>query len=399
MQSQRLIHSQESISISDLACELQLSVATILNCATEGIIPFFFPTFPNDYACLSVDDRRINIDQTFSQSTENVKRAKTTHQINIETAAKVAVRSIMMGVDKIEGVVLAGEDCRQLIEHQRLSQHLFPAAVWKSLAGYDFLQPIHGLSILGRRSDNEKWKIACYDRAQSTDLNIGQRVPMLIRFNIKPWQLFTRGEDVHRFKEIIYSPCYITALLEQDKYFDCVNVIAERPAYFSEKLIYLIETSERIWRTATPIQPSEYEGCRNKVFAQLGSDYFKSLFSKNYLAPGTRAVAANFIEPIFARKVVPEDLKEGLKGYLSPELFKLMAAAKLFWSSPHVVLDEVLTHPKNQSIESYFRTVGISGNNATAAATLIRPERAARGGNGTSIRTDGFKRFFTHTFD
>lgn len=385
----------DSMSIVELARDLRLSTATIVQCAAEGMLPLFFPTFPHDYTCFSVHKQRIDADQDAVSATVKVKKVKT----HVETETKLSVQGLSMGIDKIDGVVLSREDCHELLHHHRLTQRLFPAAVWRNLGGYDVLQPIRGLGINKTPSDANEWQVACYDKAQTPDLGMDGRFPTPICFDIRPWQIFAIGEDVHRFVDIIRSPRCITALLQQDKDSGLVDVVADRPAYFSEKLIYLIETSERFWRTKTPIALNEYADRRKKTLAALGSDDFTSLFAKGKLAPGTRAIAARFIEPIFAREEARDDLKAGWKGYLSPELFKLMAAAKLFWSAPDIVLDEVLTHPKNEAIESYLRTVGISGNETSAAATLIRPEGAARGGNGTPRNKMGFERLPNHTSD
>lgn len=393
MQSQHPIHSNESIRIDVLARDLQLSVTAILQCAAEGMIPLFFSIYPHDYACISAHKKRIDADQDASPPTANAKKAKTRASLKPET--KVSIKGISMGVDEIEGVVLSLEDCQQLVHRGGLSQRYFPAAVWKNMGAYEVLWPTRGLGTNTTPSDADEWQIACYDKAQTADSNIDGRFPALINFDIKSWQLFATGEDVHRFIDIIHhSPECISSLLQHDKDTGLTDVIAERPAYFSEKLLYLIEASERFWRTKTPIDPSEYEDRRKKVFTTIGSDDFKSLFVKEKLHPGTREAAAKFIEPVFAREKAREDLKEGWTSYLSPELCKLMAAAKLFWSAPDVVLDEVLTHPKKEDIEAYFRAVGISGNDTSAAVTLIRPEGAARGGNGTPRSEPGFERTF-----
>jgi len=115
------------------------------------------------------------------------------------------------------------------------------------------------------------------------------------------------------------------------------------------------------------------------VLVSLQRDEFKALFQKEQLAPGTYKKAADFIEPLFARDAVPKELKESWTSYLTPELLKLMAASKLFWSAQDVVLTDVATHPKKEAIELYLRANGISGNHADYAITLIRPENAARG--------------------
>jgi hypothetical protein len=395
-QNDHPIHPSEIICIDVLARDLQLSVATILQCAAERMLYLFFPTYPHDYTCISVHKKRIDADQDASSSKAKVKKTRTKAKTKSGTDLNAPVKAISMCVNEIEGLILSEEDCQQLLHHHRISQRLFPAALWKYMGSHEAILPIRERGIDTASSDADEWKIACYDKAKTSDSSIDGAFPALINFDIsiKSSQLFATGESVHRFMEIIYSPRCVFPLILLDKDSGIGDVITDRPVYFSEKLNYLIDTSERFWRRKEPIKPCEYEERRQKVFAALGSKDFASLFAKNELADGTHAAAAKFIEPIFAREKDPNDLKKEWTGYLSPELFKLMAAAKLFWSTPDVVLDEVLTHPKKESIESYFRAVGISGNDTSAAVTLIRPEGAARGGNGTPRSKVGTERFF-----
>lgn len=413
---QHPIHPSEIIRIDILARDLQLSVAMILQCAAERMLHLFFPTYPHDYACISVHKKRIDADQDASSAKAKAKKTETKVKKNGRTDLKLPAKAFSMDIDEIAGLILSEEDCQQLLHHHRISQRFFPAAIWKCMGSYEAVLPIREISIDNVSSDANEWMIACYDKAKTSESNIDGAFPDLINFDIgiKSSQLFATGECVHRFMEIIYSPRCVFPLIVLDKDSGIGDLTTDRPVYFSEKLNYLIDTSERFWRRKDPIKPCEYEERRQKVFDALERKDFTSLFAKENLADGTRDVAAKFIEPIFAREIerkdpskecadrrenALKDFKKEWTGYLSPELFKLMAAAKLFWSSPDVVLDEVLTHPKKEAIESYFRAVGISGSDASAAVTLIRPEGAARGGNGTLRNKAEPKRLFKHDLD
>lgn len=390
-QFQHPIHSLDEIRIDVLSRDLKIPITAILQSAADGMIPLYFSTFPHNYTCLTVHKQRIDSHHdTQSKASKEVKKNKKTNNAE-KSEVKTSIDSIGMPIEKIEGVVLSQEDCHQLILHKRLSQRLFPAVMIKDLAGYNIFPAIRGPGLKTPPSEAKQWMIACYDKDQMFDPNSKQCLPTLISFDIKPWQLSLRGEDVHRLVHIVFnSATSILPILHLDKDTNLVDVATNRPAYFSEKLNYLIEASERFWRTKTPIDASEYDNRHKKVLAMLGRDDFESLFVKEKLHTGTQKAAAKFIRPVFARDKAHKDLREEWTGYISPELCKLMAAAKLFWGSPDVVLDEVLTHPKKEDIEAYFRAVGISGNDASAAVTLIRPEAAARGGNGTSSRKPEF---------
>ena len=284
-----------------------------------------------------------------------------------------------LGAAGMIGFFLSSDDCLELLENGKLTQCLFPAAVKKhfnylnaTLPYPDFL-PIDRIPGLAPNG----WMVACYPKEMLLQITAGAGYPPPIALDIKPGDLCARRDDIEILIDVIdmigatRSDPFLHDLLSGE------NLADERPSYISQKLIHLIETSERFWRNK-PVDPEQYETQREKVRHALQDPDFHSEFDKSSPAKGVLEAAERFIEPMYARGL-KESEEKSWPWYLAPEVVTLLAASKLYWSSPHVNFDEVATHPKNDQIEAYLRIRGISGNDANSAMTLIRPENAARG--------------------
>jgi hypothetical protein len=146
------------------------------------------------------------------------------------------------------------------------------------------------------------------------------------------------------------------------------------------RFTHLIETSEKFWSRKPSDGSDDYSSKRAKVREALGKTDFLDNFkmAKGKVSTGVLEAASRFIEPLYARTMSNEGRRSG-HTYLSPELLIFLAAAKLFWSSPHIDFGNPATHPSNADIESYLCIRGIAGNDADYAITLIRPEQASYG--------------------
>lgn len=371
-------YTETDVSLIALAEQLYLPIKTVLYLSSEGYIRFFVRTRQNDAMYISVHEDLIAPHGADLSPTVTALGSKPTIGIN------------NLGAEGVIGFFLSQDDCRELLHKGKLRQRLFPSAVKKRFDHLNEVLPNPGFFPSDRAPElrSDGWRVACYPKGAVFDLSMGSGYPTPISLDITsshtaPHRLYARQDDINSFLDIIDSNLFLHDLLFGEQVIDekptYIHVIVEKPAYISEKLTYLIETGERFWHTETTIDPKDYEAKREKVRDALQRPEFCSYFEKKKLAKGVLEVASRFIEPVFARTDVSDDQKQNWPGYLTPELLTLMAAAKLYWSPPHVDLGKVATHPKNEDIETYLRIRGISGNDADYAMTLIRPKEAARG--------------------
>lgn len=361
--------------LGKLADELHLPIKTVLYLAAKGYLPLFAMVKQKDVLYVSVH--------------ENLFKDGDAELIREEAA--LTCKSQMLGLnllaDDIIGLFLSPNDCDKLLSDGRIRQSLFPAAVRRRFDHLNFVDPHPGFFPIDRIPGlpPDGWRVAHYAKEMTLSLGEESGFPAPMALDIRPRDLRAREYDINRLLEIIDSPLFLHDLLAGD------HVIRDQPPYLSEKLKYLIATSRAIWDMATQMDPKEYNKKREKVLDALNDREFHEYFYKKKATKGVIEAASKFIEPLFARcakvgedrdHVDGNDISEGnyvTPRYLSPELLILLAASKLYWSSSHVDLDNVATHPRNEDIEAYLRIQGISGNDADYAMTLIRPERAARG--------------------
>jgi len=369
-----LDHAWTDVPIAIIAEQLRLPIKTILHLASDGYIPLFIRTQWHQMRYVS-----IHVDHVEPLST-NPPRA-TRHTVNDSTTGVTN-----LGDEGMIGFFLSNDDCRELVYKRKICRSFFPSAVRKRFAHLKQVHPTPGfLPVSGApRLAPDGWRVACFSKEVLPNPDVEGSNALLQEFDITSNNLYARKEDIEAFIDVIDSNSFLTDLLveEEDQASDSAkiaHVVDEKPAYVSKKLAHLIETSERFWYTRTPVDPKDYEGKREKSRLALQDREFRACFDKGTPSEGVIAAALQFIEPVFARAKAPEAEKKAWPWYLTPELLVLLAASKLYWSPPHVDLDEVATHPKNSAIEAYLCSRGIPGNKADYAMTLIRPEGAARG--------------------
>ncbi|RDS82252.1 hypothetical protein DWU98_09465 [Dyella monticola] len=300
----------------------------------------------------------------------------------------------------IIGFFLNPEDCEAIRRDGKVRQSLFPAVLRRRFDRYEmeYPDPRHGPENHYPGIDNpEDWRVACYPAETNFFLDAEKGYPQPIELNITLSSLCVCREDVEDFLGIIDSDNFLHDLFtspdEEADYADSEiwkdHLVVEKPPYISAKLIHLIETSERFWQKRPLDNPHDHSAKQSKVREALKNAEFRKLFKSRKKKRGVTKdqldAAYRFIEPLYAREQMSGEGKLSGHEYLAPELLILLAAAKLFWSPPHVSLKDTSTYPKNADIEAYLRIRGIRGNDADAAMTLIRPENAAYGAPKPSI--------------
>ena len=380
--SERPRYTETDVPLSVLAKQLHLPVKTVLYLSSEGYIRLFVRPQQRDALFVSVHESLIA-----PQGVHLLPEV-------VALASKAPIGVTDLGADGMTGFFLSQDDCRELMHKGKLRQNLFPAAVKKYLNCLNPAPPNPGFfpidSVPGLAPDG--WRVASYPKETLFDLSGGSGYPPPISLDVTPNSLYVCRDDIDMLLDVLDSDKFLHDILVEEETDEKavhesnvlkrrpeIHVIDEKPTYLSEKLRHLIATSERFWHTKTPVDPNDYEAKREKVRHALQDPEFHSHFDKSSPAKGVLEAASRFIEPIYARPKISDDKKKTWPWYLTPEIVTLMAASKLYWSSPHVELDNVATHPKNEEIEAYLRIRGISGNDANSAMTLIRPVNAARG--------------------
>lgn len=366
--SERPKFTESDVPLTVLAKQLHLPIKTILYLSSEGHIPLFVRTWHRDPPLfVSVHENLI------APLVEDLSPAVAAF------ASKSTIGVTDLGAEGMTGFFLSLDDSRELMHTGKLMRALFPAAAKKQLNHINAVPPNPGFFPFDRVPGlpPDGWRVACYPKETVFDLTAGSGYPPPIAMKITPSHLYACRDDIDIFIDVIdmigptgAQPLLRDLLVEH-------HMVDEKPAYISQKLTHLINTSERFWRNR-PVDPKDYDTQREKVRRALQDPEFHSYFDKSSPATGVLEAAERFIEPMYARNV-EDDKKNAWPWYLTPEILTLVAASKLYWSPPHVAFDKVATHPKNEEIEAYLRIRGISGNHANSAMTLIRPREAARG--------------------
>jgi len=372
--SRRPTFADPYLSLSDLADELHLPLESVFYLAAKGYIEIFAFRHVSDAMYVSVH-----------------KDFVAPQGLNLPAAVMALPNPQMIGIshlghNDVVGFFLGQEDCKAFLRDGKLRQSLFPAALRKRFNHYRPEFPLPGYFPIGRHPelDPDGWRAACYPKETSFDLDPETGYPSPISQLFRLASLYVLQEDIEAFLDVIDSDAFLHDLIvepEDGAHPATSHVIEERPAYISAKLMHLIDTSERFWQKRPSDDSNEYTTKQEKVRGALNDSDFLDCFKMTKASKNLLQTAAQFTEPLYARSNMSDEGKLSGHPYLAPELLILLAAAKLFWSPPHVDFDNPATHPKNEEIEAYFRVRNITGNDADYAITLIRPEQARYGGH------------------
>ena len=275
----------------------------------------------------------------------------------------------------IEGLVLSRTDCHELRAKRCVRKYLFDYGIKTSGNWLEGVNPtIPNFFHESKKLAEEGWRIACYGRYEAIPFIPGVGYSQPIGIDVTAANLFVTMRSIDQFFDGIDTNKYVEEL------FCDGNVATDRPPYFSAKLNYLIDVSERFWRTRTPDSSADdIAASRLRAQAKLASDDFRSLFKKGEASDEAVDAAVRFITPVFARKLSTEEERKASPGYITPEMLTLMAAAKLFWGASHVDMAAVDTHPKKEHIDKWLRRMGLKDNDPSTGTTILRPEAAVFG--------------------
>lgn len=152
------------------------------------------------------------------------------------------------------------------------------------------------------------------------------------------------------------------------------NITDSQPKYLSGKLKGIFETNSSIWKNYNNLKPSEREQQRQKA-----KDLLRSNFKPHCKAGSNADSLLNFAttasDPTFVSKT-----KKIIGDSITPVMAAMLTAAKLYWSPEYISDSDPSTHPPRESIINFLKWTGITEQNtASAAATIIRPEKATAG--------------------
>lgn len=351
---------------TELAKSLSVSSETLLAQAAQNYLTVF----------IRVPDQ-VNVYSVHEDAIETIDQAHRVSKVErrIQAPDQFESRPLNMSNTGIEGLILSPQDCRELSQKREIRKYLFMSGHKVHLDYLEAVGPILGnfafcdkrkLSLFG-------WRIACYPKFGHIEFEEGVGYPHPPGIEITIKDLFVTTPVIESFLDSIDTHKYIADLLLDGR------VIPDRPAYFSEKLIHLIDANEIFWKSVDARDSEEHKKKNIKMKDYLFIDDLKETRNKTESKVGFVELAERFAKPVFARGGVSKEELEASPTYITPEILLLMAAAKLFWSAPHVDLDSSDTHPRRDEIKKFLSYMGFKGNDPDYGATLISPETASRG--------------------
>lgn len=278
----------------------------------------------------------------------------------------------------LDGLMLTSDDCYLIKQMQTIRKSLFHAGVKFKYGTVDIIDPIKGhIAYLNNgKLPKDGWHIACYNKNDAIifDEKIGYSAPLGVDVSLT--DLFLTVQEVNRYIEKYNVSNYITELIDNGR------VVKKLPKYCSEKLAFLVKINFDVWHKVKSTDRSNKSLFREKIDEARGllnSFEFQSLLKKNSSSDGLIEKAVEFTTPIFARSWATDEEYKDFPTFMTPEILILLGAAKMIWGKSQVVMEIVATHPDTADIKSLLRNVGLTGDYASYAATLIRPEIAAGG--------------------
>lgn len=351
---------------TELAKRLSVSSETLLAQAAQNYLTVFIRV-PDQVDVFSVHvDAIETIDQAHRVS--KVER-------RVQAPDQFESRPLNMSNTGIDGLIISPRDCRELSQKREIRKYLFMSGHKVHLDYIEAVGPILGsfafcdkrkLSLFG-------WRIACYPKYGHIEFEEGVGYPRPPGIEITINDLFVTTPVIESFLDSIDTNKYVADLLLDG------HVIADEwPFFFSEKLIYIIDANRIFWRKtdATDTKAHKQKEVNMKKYFL---DEFNEHCDKTMSKAGLMQVAEKFATPVFARAGVAKEEREASRTYVTPEILLLMAAAKLFWSAPHVDFKVSDTHPRREDIKKFLSHMGFKGNDPDYGATLISPETASRG--------------------
>lgn len=283
-----------------------------------------------------------------------------------------------MSESNIIGLNLTSGDCKKVRENEVFWQFLFASGVQTKVA---WIEPV--LPLMGHFQFREKrtlrpegWSLACYGLTQPIEFHegIGYSRPQGIEISLN--KMYAAIDDINLFVDTLDLRNILAEYIENG------HIVPEKlPNCISQKLVYLIEANQKFWHTVNPSQieniaSSKIEASRRYLMAKKFQALFD--FEKGVISAGQAAFCRDAITPVFARNHTDDELRDW-PTYLTPELLVMLVVAIRTWGGSRVRLQDVNSHPLTGEVVDLLRDMGIKGQDAKYAATIVRPESASRG--------------------
>lgn len=356
-------------TLKDLADQLSTSTDNLLDAACADKFQLFIPV-PDRATICSVHEDAVVLDDLDSLQARATRRVQAPDPIESHPIA-----SSLLGVD---GLMLSYLDCQRIREKGMHRQRLFRSGVRIDGSLSKEISPLTGnFTFQGqRRLDRERWFFAFYSNDVPAVFIDGRGYSKPIGIDIRREDLLVSLPEIERYLDTLDINVYLEDLFKDG------DVVTDRPKYFSDKLNCMIDAVEKYWRRVGPNDRDKFDSKAQDVKDYLETE-FKKILSEGEarldIGAGVMKFALRATTPVFARRGATADELAASPSYISPELMALMAAAKWSWGVSTVRLDAVISHPKLKDIHQYLRGMGVSGNDRSSGATLIRPERARLG--------------------
>lgn len=266
--------------------------------------------------------------------------------------------------DDLFGLVLSTKDCSQLANSGTTEATSFDAVFRRHFGLVRRDEPTPGRFGNSLRADG--WRIVAY-KASDEGEPIDPAQSILITEHLNCNDVYARDADIGAFYHRLNSWKFI------EEFHADGGIIEDVPPYISAKLDRMIEINRNLWRAHAKL--SGHEKTQQRQFAEKQLlETFEQLQDKK--KAGNPKELAKFAADVCDR--AQASLSADWKYYVTPRLLTLITVAKIFWSAPHVDLNDPLTHPDRSNVEAVLRAAGFRGKGeASAATTLIRPEAAA----------------------
>lgn len=368
-------------SLEQLSRLIRSTPEDLLDAACEGKLQVFVrkPAHVRIFSvhadALDLEDGQLFLDKVFRKVTApDAEESAPIEMLPLDSDESLPLN---MSASTIEGLRLTRWDCQQIRVKERVWQFLFVSGITTNYSWVEEVPPLRGHFCYRDKQTlrPDGWNLACYGLTQPIQFHegIGYSRPQGIELSLD--KLFATSEDIDRYLDTLDLRVQLAAYIVDGRI-----VIDKLPDYLSKKLVYLIESNDRYWGLAVPSDLNEVTAIKERVRRHLMAKEFQELFDadKGKISPGQLSFCKQCITPISVRDSKAEWSSEWPM-HLTPELLVMLAVAMRTWGRPRVKLEDVSSHPLTEDLVKLFREMGVKGDDAKYAPTIIRPEAASKG--------------------
>lgn len=222
-----------SYSLVEASKQLKITPTALLEYASKKKLRAYVKLPDNVFVC-SVHSDAVDIDDSVITATKNIRQFWPLDELE--------AKPVNMDGFNIEGLLLNTLDCIKILRNPNYRKRLFDYGI-KFNFGVELIKPVPGnFSVKEKFLKPEGWKIAFYPRNKDITFNsgIGYSRPQGIDFKLD--EIYIIGDDLlQALVDSFDINIYVSEL------FVGSHLIGNRPAYFSEKLNYIIDCSRKRW--------------------------------------------------------------------------------------------------------------------------------------------------------